>query len=78
MVPVGDDQLPMIEQTNETGPPLQQHRRPRQVLVECKAVLSAVDAAAWHRRQGEDEQVAGELDQRSARRPDEINKPRSR
>jgi tryptophanyl-tRNA synthetase len=41
LVPVGDDQLPMIEQTNELVRKFNS-TVDRQVLVECKAVLSAV------------------------------------
>jgi tryptophanyl-tRNA synthetase len=41
LVPVGDDQLPMIEQTNELVRKFNA-TVDRQVLVECKAVLSAV------------------------------------
>ncbi|KVN23692.1 tryptophan--tRNA ligase [Burkholderia pyrrocinia] len=40
-VPVGDDQLPMIEQTNELVRRFN-HTVDRQVLVECEAVLSSV------------------------------------
>ena len=40
-VPVGDDQLPMIEQTNELVRRFN-HTVDRQVLVECEAVLSPV------------------------------------
>jgi tryptophanyl-tRNA synthetase len=40
-VPVGDDQLPMIEQTNELVRRFN-HVVDRQVLVECEAVLSSV------------------------------------
>ena len=61
LVPVGDDQLPMIEQTNElvrrfnstVGAP---------VLVECAADALDGDAPARHRRQGQDEQVARQRD----------------
>ena len=41
LVPVGDDQLPMIEQTNELVRKFN-NTVDKQVLVECKAVLSAV------------------------------------
>jgi tryptophanyl-tRNA synthetase len=40
-VPVGDDQLPMIEQTNELVRKFN-HTVGRQILVECEAVLSSV------------------------------------
>lgn len=41
LVPVGEDQLPMIEQTNEIVRHFSTHFRP-DVLVECKALLSRV------------------------------------
>lgn len=39
IIPVGDDQLPMIEQTNEIVRHVQQHFK-TDVLVECRALLS--------------------------------------
>ncbi len=59
LVPVGDDQLPMIEQTNEivhkmnslTGEPVLRH---------CKALLSEVSRLAGRRWQRQNVEIAGQ------------------
>ena len=67
LVPVGEDQLPMIEQAREIVRRF--NRLYSKVLIEPRAMLGADGAAARHRRRREDVEVARQLHLASAIRP---------
>ncbi len=62
VVPVGEDQIPMIEQMQRDRAPLQPHRRTATSWWKPRPGAGNRPPAR-HRRQGQDEQVAGQHDQ---------------